>query len=49
MRIRDKNDSERAISPLKKAEDAIELDTSDLTLEESIDAMFKIISDKIGA
>lgn len=31
---RDKMDSERKISPLKKAEDAIEVDTTDLTLEE---------------
>ena len=48
MRIRDKNDSERKISPLKKADDAIELDTSDLTLEESMQAVENIITEKIG-
>ncbi len=36
---RDYNDTHRAAAPLRKAEDAIELDTSDLTLEESIDAL----------
>ena len=30
---RDKNDFERKESPLKKAEDAIEIDTSNLTRE----------------
>lgn len=48
MRIRDKNDSERKISPLKKADDAIELDTSELTLEESIKAVNDIVAEKIG-
>ncbi len=32
--IRDKNDSEREIAPLKQAEDALYVDTSDKTLEE---------------
>ena len=48
MRIRDKNDSERKISPLKKADDAIELDTSELTLKESMLAVENIITEKIG-
>ncbi len=48
MRIRDKNDSERKISPLKKADDAIELDTSELTLEESIKAVNDIVAEKTG-
>ena len=30
-------DMHRAISPLKKADDAIELDTSNMTLEEVVD------------
>ena len=38
---RDQLDSSRAISPLKKAEDAIEIDTTSLTIEEVIQ---KIIS-----
>ena len=48
MRIRDKNDSERKISPLRKADDAIELDTSEYTLEESINAINEIIKERVG-
>ena len=36
---RDYNDSHREIAPLKQAEDAIFIDSSNLTLEESIDAI----------
>lgn len=43
MKFRDKNDSERKIAPLKKAEDAILADTSDLTLEESLNLVMKIV------
>lgn len=34
---RDKKDSTRAASPLKKAEDAVELDTSNMTVEQQVD------------
>jgi len=34
---RDRKDSSRDISPLKKADDAIELDTSLLTVEQQVD------------
>lgn len=40
---RDKNDSTRAASPLKKADDAIVLDTTELTLEQVVDEAIKII------
>ena len=40
---RDKNDSERACSPLSVHKDAIVLDTSNLNIEQSLDAMLKII------
>lgn len=43
MKKRDWQDMHREIAPLKKAEDAIELDTSALTLEESIAAIEEII------
>lgn len=36
IRTRDRQDSERETSPLKKASDAIELDTSNLTIEEQV-------------
>ena len=41
---RDKIDTERKFSPLKKANDAIEIDTSDLSLEEA----FTILISKIN-
>ncbi len=40
---RDKNDSTRKISPLKKAEDAIEIDTSGMSIEEQTKFIYKII------
>ena len=44
MRLRDKNDSEREASPLKAAEDAILLDTTDMDLGESFAALCKLIA-----
>jgi len=38
---RDKRDSSRAISPLRKAADAIELDTSNLTIEEQVEFVLR--------
>ncbi len=43
MLQRDKQDSERAAAPLKQAEDAVLLDTSSLTLEQSIQAVINLI------
>ncbi len=37
LKKRDSIDSTRAVSPLKKANDAIELDTSSLTIEQQVD------------
>ena len=48
MRIRDKKDSEREISPLKAAEDSILLDTTLLDLEQSFDALCGIIVKRFG-
>ena len=45
---RDYGDSHRASSPLRQAEDAILLDTSDLTLEESVNAAVAIVTEKTG-
>jgi len=44
MIIRDKNDSERETAPLKAAEDAIMLDTTDLDLEESFEAICSLVN-----
>ena len=43
---RDHNDSTRAAAPLRQAEDAVLLDTSDLNLEESCEAALRIIKEK---
>ena len=40
---RDRHDRNRETSPLISAVDAVELDTSELTLDEAIDAAFKIV------
>ena len=41
--IRDKLDSTRKHSPLTKAEDAIVVDTSDLTIDEAVEAIINIV------
>ncbi|MEI4613877.1 (d)CMP kinase [Bacillus cereus] len=41
---RDKLDSEREVSPLKKADDALELDTTSLSIEEVVRKIMSIVS-----
>ena len=41
-------DTHRAAAPLKQAEDAVLLDTSELNFEQSLDAMKQIIARKVG-
>lgn len=48
MESRDYRDSHRSIAPLKAAADAVLLDTSDLDLPQSIDAVISIIRKKLG-
>ncbi|NLL45378.1 MAG: (d)CMP kinase [Clostridiales bacterium] len=48
MEYRDKNDSSRAIAPLRPAEDSVLVDTTELTLEESAEKIAEIISERIG-
>ncbi|MBQ2069850.1 MAG: (d)CMP kinase [Bacilli bacterium] len=45
---RDRIDSSRAFAPLCKAEDAVELDTSHMSIDESVEAVLKIVADKTG-
>lgn len=45
---RDRRDMTRAIAPLKQAKDAVLLDTSDLTLEQSVQAMEEIIRGRLS-
>lgn len=47
IEVRDFKDSTRRISPLKKASDAIELDTSKLTPSEVIDKIVKLAKERI--
>jgi len=44
---RDNKDSQRALAPLKKADDAIEVDTSNMTIEEQTDYLYQIICSRM--
>lgn len=44
---RDEQDMNREISPLKKADDAIEIDTSDMTLEEVVGRVMELVQERI--
>ena len=44
---RDKIDSTRAVAPLSKAQDAIEVDTSNVTIEEQVEIIFQHINKKL--
>jgi len=46
IEYRDKNDSEREFAPLRRAEDAVLVDTSDMTIEEVIDRITEIIREE---
>lgn len=47
MEQRDYNDSHRAAAPLKQADDAVLLDTGDLSFDESLEAILAIIRKKV--
>ena len=46
IRQRDLQDSTRAVAPLRQADDAVLLDTSDISLEQSIEAVLRIIRER---
>ena len=48
IRLRNKNDSERAAAPLKAADDAVLVDTTKLDLQQSVEAMKSIILEKMA-
>ena len=48
IKKRDYQDSHREHSPLKKADDAVEVDTSDMTIEEVVERVLEIIKEKTG-
>ena len=43
---RDKADSERAIAPLKKADDAVEIDSTKLSIQQTADMIMGLVKDK---
>jgi len=48
MKQRDFNDSNRAIAPLKPAEDSLTVDTTGLDLKESIDLVITLIKERLS-
>ena len=46
LRARDARDSARATAPLKPAEDAIQMDTSEMTIKDAIAAAIKIVQER---
>jgi cytidylate kinase len=44
---RDMRDQARAVGPLARPKDALDIDTTDLTLEETVDAMITVIHQKM--
>ena len=46
---RDKRDRERAISPLKKAEDAVEVDTTKLTIEGQVERVYELAKERMNS
>jgi cytidylate kinase len=45
---RDKIDSEREVAPLKKADDAIEIDTTSLSILEVVEKIMSLVQERIG-
>ena len=48
IRQRDDQDSHRAVAPLKQAEDAVLLDSSELDIDQVVETMKAIVREKIG-
>lgn len=46
IKKRDKEETEREIAPLRKADDAIYIDSTNMTIDEVVDKIIKIIKDK---
>jgi len=49
MRQRDERDSNRAVSPLRRASDAIEVDTTHLSIEQAYEALLSVIRERTAA
>ncbi len=48
VELRDRVDSERAVAPLKPAEDAVVINTDELSLDDVVDAIITEIEDTVG-
>ena len=48
IKIRDHNDMTRDYNPLRKAEGAVEIDTTGMTVDEAAEAVLKIVYEKTG-
>ena len=47
LKERDRKDSTREYSPLKKAEDAIEIDTTSLSIQQQVNRIIEIVTKSI--
>lgn len=47
--LRDEQDMNRAIAPLRQADDAVLVDTSELNLEESLEALCRLVDERLPA
>ena len=48
LKRRDLLDSTREVSPLARASDAVEIDSTDLTLDEVVDAVVQLVESRVG-
>ena len=48
IKQRDHNDMTREYNPLRKAENAVEIDTTGMSVEDVADAVLKIVNEKTG-
>ncbi len=48
IKVRDHNDSSRAIAPLKQAPDAVLIDTTEMSVEEAVNSVVNTVKQKIG-
>ena len=49
LEVRDKRDSERSAAPLKAADDAVLLDTTDMRIDEVVDQVLQMASQSFGS
>ena len=47
IRNRDERDRNRAVAPLRPADDAVELDSSDLNIDQVLDAVLNVVRQKL--